>query len=115
MEGTCDYKDCVIFKKLKLKRPEECPNHIESWWTEANKEPKIIKDCSPIRTSLAMQDLSNRLVAIQKDIEKMRNETIWVQAVAEVLGKSSGIDLGKFVESRQRMLQIESLEEIEKE
>jgi len=115
MEGTCNYKECVVFKKLKLRRPEECPNYIEGWWEESNKEPSIVKDCSPRRTSLMIQDLHNRFVALQKSMEEMRNETVWVQVVAEVLGKSSGVDLEKFVKTRQRMLQIEDLQEIETE
>jgi hypothetical protein len=34
----------------------------------------------------------------------MRNESVWVQAVAEVIGKSVGIDLPAFVKERERII-----------
>ena len=39
----------------------------------------------------------------------MRNEAAWVQVVAEVLGKNSGIDLEAFVKERQRKLNISNI------
>ena len=45
MKDTCIFKDCPIAKRLKVKKPEECFNFIEGWWTpQGKKEPTIIKD-----------------------------------------------------------------------
>jgi len=58
-----------------------------------------------------LQELSNRLVAVQSSQEQLRNETVWVQIVAEVLGRNSGIDLSSFVAERSRRLKIEKMKE----
>jgi pyruvate formate-lyase activating enzyme-like uncharacterized protein len=51
-----------------------------------------------------VQELYNRLIGIQQVQEEMRNESVWVQAVAEVIGKSVGIDLPAFVKERERII-----------
>ena len=109
MENTCSYKECE-FGKL-FDKPEQCPNYMESWWRPSNDDkPILIKDCAPRRTFLMIQDLSNRLVGVQKSQEEQRDENVWVQVVAEVLGKNSGVDLNMFVKERQRLQNIEKLE-----
>lgn len=110
MEDTCKSKDCAIYKKLKLKSSDQCPNYILSTWTNDKAEIKLTKDCLPIKISLMQADFHNRLIAIQKVLEQLRNETVWTQVVAEVLGKNSGVDLAKFVEERQRLQNIKQLE-----
>ena len=111
MKDTCNFKDCIIAKKLKLKSPEECFNFIESWWTpEGTKQPIVVKDCINKRLFLMVQELHNRLTGVEKSQEELRNETVWVQVVAEVLGKNSGIDLEKFVEKRQQLDNIKRLQ-----
>lgn len=57
-------------------------------------------------------ELYDRVIGIQKAQEQLRNETIWVQVVAEVLGKNSGIDLARFVEERQRLQNINQLKQL---
>jgi len=110
MKNTCDYKNCE-FGKLLFDKPEQCVNYVESWWTPNNKDnPILIKDCSHKRLFLMVQDLSNRLVGVQKSQEEQRNENMWVQVVAEVLGKNSGIDLSSFVKERQRLQNMEKLQ-----
>ncbi len=52
------------------------------------------------------------MVAIQNALEQSRNESAWVQVVAEVLGKNSGIDLEAFVAKRQRLMQIDNIKKI---
>ena len=95
---------------MKFKEPSECFNYKESWWTPDNKgKPILVKDCSPTRIFLMVSDLHNRLVGVQQAQEKQRDENIWVQVVAEVLGKNVGIDLGAFVVERQRLQNIEKL------
>ena len=112
MEDTCNYKECKLFDLLGGK-PEQCPNYQESWWTPEGKgKPVLIKDCAPRRTFLMIQDLSNRLVGVQKAQEEQRNENIWVQVVAQVIGKNTGIDLAAFVEERQRLQKIDHLKKI---
>ena len=109
MENTCNFEKCEFAKQL-FDKPEQCPFFIESWWEPEGKgKPILIKDCSSKRTFLMIQDLHNRLIGVQKAQEEQRNENVWVQIVAEVLGKNSGIDLGAFVEKRQRLQDIEKL------
>lgn len=110
MENTCNYEECE-FGKLLFDKPEQCPLFIESWWSPQNKDkPILIKDCVNKRMFLMIQDLSNRLVGVQKSQEEQRNENTWVQVVAEVLGKNSGINLEEFVKERQRLQNIEKLQ-----
>ena len=112
MEDTCNYKECKLFDLLGG-TPEQCPNYQETWWTPEGKgKPILIKDCAPRRTFLMIQDLSNRLVGVQKAQEEQRNENIWVQVVAQVIGKNTGIDLAAFVEERQRLQKIDHLKKI---
>jgi len=110
MENTCNYKECKLFDLLGGV-PEQCPHYIESWWTPSDGgKPILVKDCAPKRTFLMIQDLNNRLIGVQKSQEEQRDESTWVQVVAEVLGKNSGVDLGAFVKERQRLQNIEKLE-----
>ncbi len=108
MENTCDHKECKLFDLLGG-NPSQCPNYQETWWTQDKKKPTLIKDCAPKRTFLMIQDLHNRIIGIQKAQEQQRNENIWVQVVAEVLGKNSGVNLESFVEKRQQLQRIEQL------
>ncbi len=111
MQDTCKSKDCAVYKKLKLKSPEQCPNYILSTWTNDKEEIKLTKDCIPVKISLMQAEFHNRLIAIQKALEQLRNETVWTQVVAEVLGKNSGVDLAGFVEERQRLMNVKQLEQ----
>lgn len=110
MEDTCK-PDCKIYKKLKLKSIEECPNHLRSTWVNDKDETRLTNDCAPIRTCLMLTELYNRIIGIQKAQEELRNETVWTQVVAEILGKNSGVNLAKFVEERQRLQNIKQLEQ----
>lgn len=109
MENTCNYKECKLFDYLGGE-PNQCPNYMETWWNPSNNDtPVLVKDCAPRRTFLMIQDLNNRLVGVQKSQEKQRDENTWVQVVAEVLGKNSGVDLAAFVKERQRLQNVEKL------
>ena len=59
-------------------------------------------------------DLRSLLSKVQEEIqqaqEQARNEAVWVQVFAEVIGKNMGVDLGKFVEERERVLRLKTLE-----
>ena len=53
------------------------------------------------------------MIGIQQAQEKQRDENIWVQVVAETIGKNiSGVDLTSFVKERQRLQNVEKLKEI---
>lgn len=113
MENTCNPKECKLYNLLDGE-PSQCPNYQESWWIPSKDgKPVLIKDCAPKRIFLMIQDLSNRLVSIQKAQENQRNENIWVQVVAEVLGKNLGIDLEAFVKARQRLENIETIKTLD--
>lgn len=112
MENTCNPKECALFELLGGKQ-EQCPNYQEVWFTPKGREEAIlIKDCAPRRTFLMIQDLYNMVLDMRKDINEARNESTWVQVVAEVLGKNAGVDLTSFVQERQRLQRIEGLRRI---
>lgn len=112
MEGTCDPKNCKLFDLLGG-TPEQCPNFIETWWqpTAISGEsiPKKVNDCAPKRSLLMIQELHGRLIGIQQTQEQARNEAVWVQVFAELIGKNLGVDLGKFVEERERLVKIQNI------
>lgn len=113
MKDTCFFEKCGFAKNL-FDTPNECPNYIETWWNPSNEnKPVLIRDCAYRRIFLMIQDLSNRLVGVQKAQEHQRNENVWVQVVAEVLGKNSGIDLSRFVKERQILENVEKIKQIE--
>lgn len=115
MENTCNFENCT-FGKSMFNKAEQCFNYKETWWNIPEEQPVLIKDCAPIRTLIMLQELSNRLIGVEKSQEQLRNECVWTQVVAEVIGRNIGIDLSKFVEERSRLLRIkdtESLKQIE--
>jgi len=109
MENTCIKEKCPLWQLLDGK----CPNYIESWWQPSPLSPGppvLVQDCAPKRTLIMIQDLSNRLVGVQKSQEEARNESVWVQAFAEVIGKNMGINLQEFVDNRNRAQRIADLQ-----
>lgn len=72
-------------------------------------EVKHTEDCAPKRIILMLSDMYNRLEGLQKTTTSLRNESAWVQVVAEVLGKNSGVDLSAFVQKRQQLLNLAKL------
>ena len=81
MEGTCK-QDCHLWKKYR----EKCPNYIESWWksnaptvgpsghgASVNEVPVLVKDCTPKRTLLMLQEIHDRLVTVQAVNEGTKN------------------------------------------
>lgn len=74
MKDTCNFEECY-FGKL-FDKAEQCPNFMQSGWKEKEgDEIKIIKDCAPKRTFLMLQELSNRLIGLQKAQEEQRNKS----------------------------------------
>jgi hypothetical protein len=100
VENTCRKEKCNLWKLMD----GECPNYIQSWFAPSpmvGGEPKLIEDCAPIRNQLMLQQVINMIIGLQKTQNDLRNETVWVQVVAEVIGKSTGVDLERFVEARK--------------
>ncbi len=94
MQDTCVGKDCKFIRKLKLK-PEECPNYCENWFTPAptsgDSQPKLLRDCLSKRLTLMVQELSNRLVGVEKSQEQTRNKIILTtEAMADSFKKLMG-------------------------
>lgn len=113
MEGTCGKEKCRIWQLLD----GNCPNYLESWWTPPPTNPGppvLVEDCAPRRTMLMIQELSNRLLGVEKTQEEARNETVWVQAVAELIGKNTGLNIQAFIDERNRMQRIKNITGTEK-
>lgn len=111
MKDTCDIKNCIVAKKLKIKKPEECFNFVESWWTpEGKKEPTIVKDCSPKRTFIMIQELYNRLIGVQKSQEQMRNEYNKTQTVMNLLTENIQLNFKRIL---PQTLELENIEKKE--
>ena len=109
-QGTCRLAECKFWDKKK-----GCPFQVETKWTPAANtpgDPFTIVDCSPLRTLLLLTDLSNRLLGVEQSVESMRNEAAWVQVVAEVIGKNTGIRLEEFVEERRRQMKVAELKQL---
>jgi hypothetical protein len=124
MKGTCNPIDektgkavCGMYELFGEVR--KCPNFIESWWKpnplDGDQTPILVADCAPIRTMILIQELSNRLVGVEKAQEHLRNETVWTEVVAHVIGRNIGVDLTKFVEERQRQIRVMELKKQEEQ
>lgn len=71
--------------------------------------PVLVADCAPKRTMLMMQEISNRLLGVEKAQEEARNETVWVQAVAELIGKNTGLNLQAYIDERERLQRMKNI------
>ena len=105
LQSTCIKEKCFYWDFFDHK----CPYFIENWFKPPNEEAYLVEDCSHRRLLMMVQDLHTRFTGVQQSQEQMRNEAAWVQVVAEVLGKNSGIDLEAFVKERQRKLNISNI------
>lgn len=76
MENTSCGDECPFVKNKYCSSCKECPNYLESWWTQAGQEtPKLIKDCAPKRMLLQQQHMQLRLEQLQATIETQRVES----------------------------------------
>lgn len=74
MENTCKPDKCQLHNLLGGE-PAHCPNYIESWWQpQEGGKPILVQDCAPKRQILMLQDIFNRLLALQQVNEQQRNE-----------------------------------------
>lgn len=90
MTDTCDFAKCKFAKRLRLKSFDECPNYLRTYWTKYGEvEPKKINDCSPKRMLMMVQQISSRLLAIEKSQETQRKTiTPLFDAIEEVKNNS---------------------------
>ena len=106
MENTCMKEKCFFWDMFD----GNCPMYIQLTFQDARtKEVKHTEDCAPKRIVLMLADMYSRLEGLQKVTGSLRNESAWVQVVAEVLGKNSGVDLSAFVQKRQQLLNLAHL------
>jgi len=90
MEDTCSKGECPMWKKFK----DKCPNYIESWWEPkkpgGDGQPKLVHDCAPRRTFLMIQELTNRLIGVEKTNEQQRDTNIIVlKTVSDIVRKNA--------------------------
>lgn len=95
MEHTCNFERCKFGQDF-FSKPEECFNFKETWWKPLEGEPKLVKDCAPIRTMLMVQGLHDRLIGVQKSQEEQRNTSDKLTAV--LLGCIRQVNLLKLKE-----------------
>ena len=106
MEDTCMKEKCFFWDLFD----GNCPMYIQLTFEDARtKEVKHTEDCAPKRIVLMLADMYGRVEGLQKTTTSLRNESAWVQVVAEVLGKNSGVDLSAFVKERQRLVNMAKL------
>lgn len=75
MEDTQCGESCPFVKIGFCDKCSECPNFLESWWTEqGSASPKIVKDCAPKRLLLQQQYLQLRLEQMTADLCESRAE-----------------------------------------
>ena len=75
VNDTCLGKECKIYKKLKLKDVEECPNYIIHIFTNEKGEKKTVKDCLNQRLSLMIQDLISIVDGLRQEVTQLRNQS----------------------------------------
>jgi hypothetical protein len=74
MDCTNCGEKCPFVQTGFCKTDRECPNYIESWWTnEKEPQPKLIKDCFPKKFSLEQNQLTHRVYGLQASIVELRN------------------------------------------
>lgn len=77
MENTCCEGKCPFVKTGFCNSVDECPNFVESWWTNAAEpEPKLVRDCAPKRLMKQMAQLQCRLEGVQLANEQARNQSL---------------------------------------
>lgn len=85
MENTNCGSNCPFVKSGMFSDDKSCPNYIESWWLEKEKEkPTLIKDCSPKRSLLNDEALFNRFETSIASINQLENR---IKNLEEVLMK----------------------------
>lgn len=100
MEDTCNPHKCALLDSLDIGDPSYCPNYMESLWSQENSSrPLLVKDCCPKRQLLMMQDIYNRLFAVQQTQTEQRNAaSVMADAIMKAsknkqIGEATGHDI----------------------
>lgn len=100
MENTCKKEKCFFWDLFDGR----CPMYIELKYEDKHTHAvRYTEDCAPIRIVLMLTEMYPRLEGIERTQDHIRNETVWTQVVAEIMGKNAGINLEAFVEKRQQL------------
>lgn len=94
VQDTCTKDKCPAYAN------GTCPMLVESWWTPPATEsgpPVLVVDCAPKRTMLMVQDLSNRMLGVEKSQEEMRNKSV---------------DVITFIEASQKIFDVSKLQSL---
>ena len=74
MRDTCCEGKCAYLKSGMVDEVEQCPNYLETMWSkEGDAQPLLVRDCCPKRQLIMMQDVHNRVFAVQKSQTEQRN------------------------------------------
>jgi hypothetical protein len=93
MESTACGDECPFVKNKTCSTCKECPNYLESWWTQqGDTNPKLIKDCAPKRMLLQQQYMQLRLEQLQAAVDTQRNENQILNANLKAM-----VDLSKSI------------------
>ena len=74
MRDTCCEGKCAYLKSGMVDEVEQCPNFLETMWKkEGDAQPLLVRDCCPKRQLIMMQDIHNRVFAVQQTQTEQRN------------------------------------------
>lgn len=111
MDHTSCEEKCPWVKSGFCSKVEECPNHVESWWTEGQTgQQKLVRDCVPKRLMIQMAALQSRFEGVQAASEQARNETMAMNAHFQELihlSSQSAEELGRNAIEQKATLKIE--------
>ena len=102
MENTCLGDKCAFLQSGIIKSREECPNFMETLWSvEGEHTPRLILDCAPKRQIIMLQEIHNRLFAVQKTQTEQRNAGL---ALADAIRQSAKDSTGELSDAGTKTL-----------
>ena len=79
MQDTSCGDKCPFLKNGMCTDIRDCPNYIESWWTNGQEtHPKLVHDCAPKRMLLQQQHMQLRVEMMEQSLEVARAEYLRV-------------------------------------
>ena len=96
MDNTSCEEKCPWVKSGFCNKVEECPNHVESWWTEGlTGQQKLVRDCVPKRLMIQMMHLQSRFEGVQAAAEEARNVSTDINAHFQELVRLSQMSIAE--------------------
>ena len=84
IQDTCIGEKCKLYKKLKCKDLEECPDFcLNTFTNNETGQNTTVKDCYRKRSLLIQQDILNGFIGIQQSIEQLRNQANGVNCLTK--------------------------------